>query len=88
MPAFFEFFSALFHPSARLSDDQTIKLTSGLHETDDNFFPGENLSQMYRDRYDYDRQTILAERVEQSDLFGMDLFACGAGCLSGNNEQI
>ncbi len=61
MPAFFEFFSALFHPSARPSDDQTIKLTRGLHETDDNFFPGENLSQMYRDRYDYDRKTILAE---------------------------
>jgi hypothetical protein len=35
--------------------------TTGLHETDNNFYPGGNMSQMYRDRYDYDRQTILAE---------------------------
>jgi hypothetical protein len=34
---------------------------SQMHETDNNFYPGSNMSSMYRDRYDYDRQTILAE---------------------------
>jgi hypothetical protein len=83
MPAFRQFFSSLFRPSAQSSGDQAIKLTAGLpvpanatdaaparalgarlsqmHETDNNFYPGSNLSSMYRDRYDYDRQTILAE---------------------------
>ncbi|TSA54226.1 MAG: hypothetical protein D4R38_02700 [Dehalococcoidia bacterium] len=37
------------------------QLTTGLRETDSNFYPGGNMSLMYRDRYDYDRQTILAE---------------------------
>jgi hypothetical protein len=37
------------------------QLTTGLHETDSNFYPGSNMSSLYRDRYDYDRQTILAE---------------------------
>ena len=32
-----------------------------MRETDNNFYPGGNMSSMYRDRYDYDRQTILAE---------------------------
>jgi hypothetical protein len=35
--------------------------TIGLHETDSTFYPGSNISGLYRDRYDYDRQTILAE---------------------------
>ena len=35
--------------------------TTGLRETDSNFYPGSNMSLLYRDRYDYDRQTILAE---------------------------
>jgi hypothetical protein len=35
--------------------------TTGLHETDNTFYPGSNMSSLYRDRYDYDRQTILAE---------------------------
>ncbi len=37
------------------------QLTTGLYETDSNFYPGSNMSVLYRDRYDYDRQTILAE---------------------------
>ena len=37
------------------------QLTTGLVETDSTFFPGNNMSVLYRDRYDYDRQTILAE---------------------------
>jgi hypothetical protein len=37
------------------------QLTTGLHETDSNFYPGSNMSSLYRDRYDYDRQTILSE---------------------------
>jgi hypothetical protein len=37
------------------------QLTTGLHETDNNFYPGSNMSNLYRDRYDYDRKTILAE---------------------------
>jgi hypothetical protein len=35
--------------------------TTGLRETDNTFYPGSNMSSLYRDRYDYDRQTILAE---------------------------
>jgi len=38
-----------------------VNLTTGLHETDNNFYPGSNMSALYRDRFDYDRQTILAE---------------------------
>jgi hypothetical protein len=39
------------------------KLTSKYagSENDTTFFPGSNMSSMYRDRYDYDRQTIFAE---------------------------
>jgi hypothetical protein len=40
---------------------ETKTLTTGLYETDNNFYPGNNMSVLYRDRYDYDRQTILAE---------------------------
>ena len=35
--------------------------TPGLREDDNTFFPGAYMSGLYRDRYDYDRQTILAE---------------------------
>lgn len=38
-----------------------LQLTTGLHETDSNFYPGSNMSTLYRGRYDYDRQTIFAE---------------------------
>ncbi len=34
---------------------------SRVHEDENTFFPGANMSGLYRDRYDYDRQTILAE---------------------------
>jgi hypothetical protein len=37
------------------------RLTTGLVETDNTFYPGGNMSELYRDRYDYDRKTILAE---------------------------
>ena len=37
------------------------QLTTGLHETDNTFYPGSNMSSMYRDRYNYDRKTILSE---------------------------
>jgi hypothetical protein len=45
----------------RPETQQVHLATTGLHETDSNFYPGSNMSQLYRDRYDYDRQTILAE---------------------------
>jgi hypothetical protein len=35
--------------------------TTGLHETDNTFYPGGNMSGIYRDRYDYDRQTVFGE---------------------------
>jgi hypothetical protein len=38
-----------------------VALTTGLHEDDNNFYPGSNMSSLYRDRYDYDRQIIFAE---------------------------
>ena len=56
MPSISDFFLHLFRPTTA-----TTKLTTGLVETDSTFFPGSNMSQLYRDRYDYDRQTILAE---------------------------
>lgn len=37
------------------------QLTTGLHETDNTFYSGSNMSILYRDRYNYDRQTIFAE---------------------------
>ena len=43
-----------------MSEDE-FELTTGLHETDNNFYPGGNMSSLYRDRYDYDRQIIFAE---------------------------
>ena len=39
----------------------SAQLTTGLVENDSNFYPGSNMSALYRDRYDYDRQTIFAE---------------------------
>ena len=56
MSSISDFFLQLFRPKTA-----TTKLTTGLMETDSTFFPGSNMSQLYRDRYDYDRQTILAE---------------------------
>ncbi len=44
-----------------LKNSIAAQLTTGLHETDSNFYPGGNMSSLYRDRYDYDRQTIFAE---------------------------
>ncbi|MGA2489999.1 MAG: hypothetical protein ABSF99_07395, partial [Anaerolineales bacterium] len=38
-----------------------LGLQAQVHETDNTFYPGSNMSSLYRDRYDYDRQTILAE---------------------------
>jgi hypothetical protein len=35
--------------------------TTGLREDDNTFYPGDNLAGVYRDRYDYDRQTVLSE---------------------------
>ena len=55
---------SVFRPAAPPSgnrDYSAVSLTTGLVETDNNFYPGSNLSSLYRDRYDYDRQTILAE---------------------------
>ena len=37
------------------------QLSSSIIETDNTFYPGTNMSQMYRDRYDYDRRTIQSE---------------------------
>jgi hypothetical protein len=63
--SFSEFFTSLFHPNPvrrGSPDPAAVHLTTtGLRETDSNFYPGSNMSQLYRDRYDYDRQTILAE---------------------------
>jgi hypothetical protein len=57
--SFSRFFGSLFRPNA--STPAATKLTRGPGETDSTFYPGSNMSQLYRDRYDYDRQTILAE---------------------------
>jgi hypothetical protein len=68
MPSFSELLAWLLH---RAPDPLSVSLTTGLpvparlsaqvHETDSNFYPGSNMSSLYRDRYDYDRQTILSE---------------------------
>jgi len=44
-----------------IQKSMAAQLTTGLVETDSNFYPGSNMSSLYRDRYDYDRQTILSE---------------------------
>jgi hypothetical protein len=57
----------LFHPSpqgGKQSVPQEKRLTASRYagsENDNTFYPGNNMSQMYRDRYDYDRQTIFSE---------------------------
>jgi hypothetical protein len=63
MPSITEFFSQLFRPTqSKINNQQsTIALTTGLRETDNTFYPGANMSSLYRSRYDYDRQTILSE---------------------------
>jgi hypothetical protein len=64
MPSFSEFFASIFRPAwqSRIENRPSkIELTTGLHETDNTFYPGSNINSYYRDRYDYDRQTILAE---------------------------
>ena len=58
-----EFFARFFRPPSPAGKDvsSSVSLTTGLYETDSNFYPGSNMSALYRDRYDYDRQTILSE---------------------------
>ena len=55
-------FARLFR-SPRSSPSTPVSLTSKYTgpENDNTFYPGQNMSSMYRDRYDYDRQTIFAE---------------------------
>ena len=48
-------------PELPASELPASELQAQVHETDNTFYPGTNISSMYRDRYDYDRQTILAE---------------------------
>jgi hypothetical protein len=50
-------------PVDRSSTQSEARLTSQYagSENDNTFYPGNNMSGMYRDRYDYDRQTIFAE---------------------------
>ncbi len=51
-------------PSERSATQVEAKLTASKYagsENDNTFYPGNNMSQMYRDRYDYDRQTIFSE---------------------------
>jgi hypothetical protein len=60
-------FLNIFHLSPkedRQSAPQEKQLTASKYagsENDNTFYPGNNMSQMYRDRYDYDRQTIFSE---------------------------
>lgn len=63
MASLSEFFARLFHPSSTVDGrSSAVHLTtSGLHETDNTFYPGANMAQHYRSRYDYDRQAVLAE---------------------------
>lgn len=48
-------------PTASLNSQSVQLKTTGLVEDDSTFYPGNNMSAMYRDRYDYDRQTVLSE---------------------------
>ena len=59
MPSLFN----LFRPPAPVSHPPVpVQLTEFTDtETDNTFYPGNNMSGMYRDRYDYDRQTIFSE---------------------------
>ena len=64
MPSFVSRLLSVFRDSPGSSTGRppsSVSLTTGLVEDDTTFFPGSNMSSLYRDRYDYDRQTILAE---------------------------
>ena len=56
------FFNRLRRPAPSAQQNEarlTSKYTGS--ETDNTFYPGNNMSSIYRDRYDYDRQTIFSE---------------------------
>ena len=57
---FKNFFKRLSQPASPEIEKQLISKYTG-PENDNSFYPGNNMSGMYRDRYDYDRQTIFAE---------------------------
>ena len=61
MPSLFDFFNIFRKTSIQQTE---VKLTASQYagsENDNTFYPGQNMSGMYRDRYDYDRQTIFSE---------------------------
>jgi hypothetical protein len=71
MPSFFDFFHrlrlspALYagrQPAASLPVEHHLTTSQYAgSENDNTFYPGQNMSGMYRDRYDYDRQFIFSE---------------------------
>jgi len=69
MPSLFDLFNRFrkqlvsLTASDRSSTQVEARLSSQYRgsETDNTFYPGNNMSGMYRNRYDYDRQTIFAE---------------------------
>ena len=63
MPVFFDFLNLFRRQPAATVTSSAARLTSkyGGSENDNTFYPGNNMSGMYRDRYDYDRQTIFSE---------------------------
>lgn len=63
MPSLSYFFNRFRRQPASLvrsSEENLTSLYKG-SENDNTFYPGNNMSGMYRDRYDYDRQTIFSE---------------------------
>jgi hypothetical protein len=60
MPSLFEFFNIFHKQSAIVTETKLTSQYAG-SENDNTFYPGNNMSGIYRDRYDYDRQTIFAE---------------------------
>jgi len=63
MLALFDFINR-FRPAPIPQPPAPVHLTASKYtgsENDTTFYPGNNLSGMYRDRYDYDRQTIFSE---------------------------
>ena len=60
MPSLFDFFNIFRKTSSQVTETKLTSQYAG-SENDNTFYPGNNMSGMYRDRYDYDRQTIFSE---------------------------
>ncbi|MGD0878107.1 MAG: hypothetical protein ABSA01_08180 [Anaerolineales bacterium] len=65
MPILFEFFNIFRKQSATAIETNPTSQYKG-SENDKTFYPGNNMSGIYHNQYDYDRQTIFSECLRAS----------------------